>query len=113
MKRYLAVVLSLASLGWTSAMADNQSLNAALGGALGGGLGALVGNEIGGRGGAILGGGLGGAAGAAVTTREEHRYPPPRGYRHRGYRDRDDYDERHGYRGRGCPPGHWRKGECR
>ena len=106
MKRYLAIFFSLASLSWTSAMADNQSLNAALGGALGGGLGALVGNEIGGRGGAILGGGLGGAAGAAVTTRERHYS--------RGYRDYDDYDDhRHGYRGRHCPPGHWRNGKCR
>jgi hypothetical protein len=114
MKRHLAIVISvtMTSLSWSSAMADNQSLDAALGGALGGGLGALVGNEIGGRSGAIVGGGLGAAAGAAVTTREERRDPPPRVYRDRGYWAPDYYDGPPGSPGRFCPPGQAKKGRC-
>jgi outer membrane lipoprotein SlyB len=104
-KRYMAITFSLVSLISTTALADNENLNAALGGALGGGVGGLVGNAVGGRTGAIVGSGLGAAAGAALTTQNQERY---------GRRSRYSAHEYESSRERGyyCPPGQAKKGRC-
>lgn len=104
-KPCMAFTFSLVSLIGTTALADNEGLNAAVGGALGGGVGGLVGNAVGGRTGAIVGSGLGAAAGAALSTRNQERYDRRPRYPEYEYRPSR-------YPGYFCPPGQAKKGHC-
>jgi outer membrane lipoprotein SlyB len=84
-------------------IAADDTLDAAIGGGVGGAIGAAVGNEVGGRNGAIVGGAIGGAAGAAISTDDDDQHDE---------HDRDHhYSEKQG-KGKFCPPGQAKKGNC-
>lgn len=109
MNKLLSTLIFLC-LTATTAVADDQSKDAAVGGGLGGAVGGAIGAEIDGRKGAIIGAGVGAAIGAAVTTEEDNK------------RSSRDVDVRTGVRvtspgsghphGYHCPPGQAKKGRC-
>jgi outer membrane lipoprotein SlyB len=87
--------------------ADDTVKDAAIGGAIGGALGGAVGAEVGGKSGGIVGAGVGAAAGAAIATADDE--------------DGHDHDAKptsavvvvpSSDKGKFCPPGQAKKGNC-
>ena len=105
MNKVLSTVLFL-SLTSATAIAGDQTIDAALGGGIGGAIGGALGAEIDGRNGAIIGSGVGAAIGAAVATAEDktsvHRHSGSAGYA-------VAKDHPKGYH---CPPGQAKKDRC-